>query len=672
MKIYYSVILLFSLSILLQAQIDSTIIELNGIEDPSGKTHLVYEARCCTFTLGFEGVDTNRISINYFNPSKLQDSLIFYEDNLFIHGYNIIRLLDYATGWDKGIIFNTAGLRLGPWFNNYAFININNLACSFSFNGTGLSGINGPVISRIDFSNSDPHRIFASFAFYDSALNNFGLIESNNGGWSWGDDSINTVERFGTNIVVNIKEYIPFYMLSVIPFKDSTMFGLDSSLNLIKTFDGGISSEIVDDNKYWDKIDIDFYYDRNQSAIYVLSKKSGIYYLLRSEDKGNPGTWDLLLQSSKEINFSIDDSVSGVAYYSSGKNLYKTEDYGSSFNVVDEYDLNITGIYKKPVEDTLYVSTPYYIYKSMNGQKEIIKSVSTDNSLQYYPLSIGDKWTYKVTGIAYTEEAEEIDYSFTKEVVRNVLLSNGKTYYESKITRSDIENLIYTYERIDSAEGRVYQMIDGTEVLKFDFKHVPGDTIEQYVDFYGHLVNTVYARDSLVKYDDQWFPSKKYTAWYEDFYLVTARLGLMEYSYTFDFGFENCELMGAYVNGNYYGDTLAVHVDDKRTEQPTEFHLYQNYPNPFNPTTTIKYTIPADLFPLPGELAPIYRGVGGGLVTLKIYDILGREVATLVNEQQRPGIYNVKLDASGLASGVYYCRLQTGSYSETRKMVLLR
>jgi hypothetical protein len=105
------------------------------------------------------------------------------------------------------------------------------------------------------------------------------------------------------------------------------------------------------------------------------------------------------------------------------------------------------------------------------------------------------------------------------------------------------------------------------------------------------------------------------------------------------------------------------------------FTLSQNYPNPFNPVTTIKFSIPA----LTPSLSLGERVSEGRVrVTLKIYDALGREVATLVNEAKEPGIYEVQFsagssgDASGLSSGVYFYRLAAGSFTETKKMVLLR
>jgi hypothetical protein len=93
------------------------------------------------------------------------------------------------------------------------------------------------------------------------------------------------------------------------------------------------------------------------------------------------------------------------------------------------------------------------------------------------------------------------------------------------------------------------------------------------------------------------------------------------------------------------------------------FYLEQNYPNPFNPSTTIKFEIPSVL---------ASGAKQSQFVTLKVYDILGNEVATLVNEEKQPGVYEVEFDAAKLTSGIYFYQLQAGNFSQTKKMVLLR
>ncbi len=103
-------------------------------------------------------------------------------------------------------------------------------------------------------------------------------------------------------------------------------------------------------------------------------------------------------------------------------------------------------------------------------------------------------------------------------------------------------------------------------------------------------------------------------------------------------------------DGTYeYSDEIEVEI------VPTEFALYQNYPNPFNPNTQIRYQLPQE-----------------SKVIIKIYDILGSEVITLLNEKKEPGIYEVVFNRIKLSSGIYFYRLQAGTYVETKKMMLMK
>ncbi|RKY93313.1 MAG: hypothetical protein DRQ13_09615 [Ignavibacteriae bacterium] len=102
-----------------------------------------------------------------------------------------------------------------------------------------------------------------------------------------------------------------------------------------------------------------------------------------------------------------------------------------------------------------------------------------------------------------------------------------------------------------------------------------------------------------------------------------------------------------------YSNEIEVEVDFT----PKEFALYQNYPNPFNPTTTIEYQIPEQSF-----------------VTLKVFDVLGNEITTLINEEKPAGKYNVELriDNIELSSGIYFYQLKAGRFIQTKKMILLK
>ena len=92
---------------------------------------------------------------------------------------------------------------------------------------------------------------------------------------------------------------------------------------------------------------------------------------------------------------------------------------------------------------------------------------------------------------------------------------------------------------------------------------------------------------------------------------------------------------------------------------PSAYSLKQNYPNPFNPTTKIKF-----------DVANVKQA--SLLVTLKVYDIMGREVQTLINEKLTPGTYEVTFDGSALSSGVYFYKLISDGFTETKRMLMIK
>jgi len=107
-----------------------------------------------------------------------------------------------------------------------------------------------------------------------------------------------------------------------------------------------------------------------------------------------------------------------------------------------------------------------------------------------------------------------------------------------------------------------------------------------------------------------------------------------------------------------------VNVVSLSNEIPTGFKLEQNYPNPFNPSTKIRFYLPSTLsFPNVSI---------GNPVKLTIYDITGREIQTLVNKNLSAGTYEVTFDASALNSGIYFYRLSTNNFSETKRMLMLK
>jgi hypothetical protein len=100
---------------------------------------------------------------------------------------------------------------------------------------------------------------------------------------------------------------------------------------------------------------------------------------------------------------------------------------------------------------------------------------------------------------------------------------------------------------------------------------------------------------------------------------------------------------------------MITSVESSVSRLPLWFSLEQNYPNPCNPSTTIRFELPKS-----------------SDVRLSVFDMLGREVSVLVNERRGAGVHEVRFDASGLSSGIYFYRLQAGTYVDTRKLLMIR
>ena len=107
--------------------------------------------------------------------------------------------------------------------------------------------------------------------------------------------------------------------------------------------------------------------------------------------------------------------------------------------------------------------------------------------------------------------------------------------------------------------------------------------------------------------------------------------------------------------GDVWIKDLVTTIDDNEVSIPSKFNLDQNYPNPFNPSTRISYQLPTL-----------------SKVVLKVYDILGREVTTLVNREQNAGNYKIIFNSSNLSSGIYFYRIVSGVFTQTKKMMVIK
>jgi hypothetical protein len=287
---------------------------------------------------------------------------------------------------------------------------------------------------------------------------------------------------------------------------------------------------------------------------------------------------------------------------------------------------------------------------------------SVKDALNYYPLHIGDYWQYKMTRDSSNDWNLNKTWTGYKEVIGDTVIPNNKRYFKMKVvgistnmfeTHESPDRFNMAYVRIDSSTTAVYQYIPPTNEIVIDSLLVKkGSEICRlaictditYKSYFGiSSVITKSLRNALV-FDDFGFN-----------WDIAYGLGELKRSYyitdPYAIDFQNI-LTYAKINNVEYGTKVDVTISEKL---PIQAVLYQNYPNPFNPVTTIDYSVPKI-----------------GFVTIKVYDILGREVMTLLNENKLVGNYNVEFNASKLVSGVYFYRMQAGDFVQTKKLILLK
>jgi hypothetical protein len=273
-------------------------------------------------------------------------------------------------------------------------------------------------------------------------------------------------------------------------------------------------------------------------------------------------------------------------------------------------------------------------------------------SIKYFPLSVGNIYVYHWTRTAFPPQSGTI----REYIVTDAIINNHRYYQYS--SNSPYQN---SWLRTDSVTGSLYYYTPNNNPCPSN----PNDGLLDSLALrlgqsYSCNSNYITCTDTntVSLFGSQWYSKSISLQAYP--YSRGSRyvkfIGRAEYGECFN-GFCYTEtLLGCVLNGIVYGDTsIPTGIMTLNNNIPNDFSLSQNYPNPFNPKTNIKIDIP--------------KSTSAKLI---IYDILGREVATLVNEHLKPGTYEVDWDGSNYPSGVYFYRLTTEYYSETKKMVLIK
>ena len=283
-----------------------------------------------------------------------------------------------------------------------------------------------------------------------------------------------------------------------------------------------------------------------------------------------------------------------------------------------------------------------------------------DTVLSYLPLAIGNQWQYRVHEVI-PPYIDSTYYSlFTVE--GDTIMPNGYQYQVISSSHSSTR-----YVHIDSTTACVYEYdFDSSRGFMTDsLRCSEGDLFGR--DIYCQLIDTA----TVLNYQTWIMSIDRTIPDFTETHTLAIDIG-MTYQYIYTSGgwgtTETSSLVYAKINGYEFGE-LVTSLNEI-TNELLKYKLHQNYPNPFNPSTTIKFTILS---------VGVYRNT---LVQLKIYDVLGNEVATLVNEVKPSGEYQIEFSAKGgsasggdawnLASGIYFYKLFAGNFVEIKKMILLK
>jgi hypothetical protein len=294
------------------------------------------------------------------------------------------------------------------------------------------------------------------------------------------------------------------------------------------------------------------------------------------------------------------------------------------------------GFSVQQTSDGGYVVAGLYASNDMNDQALLVKM---DPS--------GDTTWLKTFGGVSSEKAWSVQQTSDGGfIVVGTTLSFGAGDFDVYVIRTDVNgNTAWTktYGGADLDEGRsVWQTTDGGFIitgLTYSFGAGSRDVYLIKINSFGDVLweKTYGGVSAEIGYSVQ----------------QTEDGGYIVVGETSSFGAGNLDVY--LIKTDSLGNQIATDVEELNSELPSKFSLIQNYPNPFNPTTTIRYSISKESF-----------------VTLKIYNLMGEEVATLINKEQAIGNYDIEFNAKALPSGVYLYRIQAGDFVQIRKMKLFK
>ncbi len=288
------------------------------------------------------------------------------------------------------------------------------------------------------------------------------------------------------------------------------------------------------------------------------------------------------------------------------------------------------------------------------------------NKITGYPLKVGNVFVFKMT--TFSSNPYVYDSSYVRSLITRDSVLNSKRYFT--IGNFPLGNGSNDRYRFDTLTGRFLKFDSSINCNNYIHESLVDSLWVRYNDsvhFCNSYLNTCTDTANVVCFGISEVSRKVMSSYnggihYLYYYRVySQKFGLMIYegggSGTFGYNWTRYTLTGCVIDNIVYGDTTVYLTGIRQISNltPNKFLLYQNYPNPFNPSTTIKFDVPKS-----------------SLIKLIIYDELGREVMTLVNEELKAGTFETEWQAVNFPSGIYFYRLKGGDFVETKKLVLLK
>ncbi|PKL88256.1 MAG: hypothetical protein CVV23_10985 [Ignavibacteriae bacterium HGW-Ignavibacteriae-2] len=581
-------------------------------------------------------------------------------------GANLYKTKDSGNNWFKlladSIRISFDQIVINPRNSNTLFIKGNNRLYRVRNSVIDTAGIYDPVNFIID-----PVDTTIMYASKNDSLfgTGEGLYKSVDAGDTWSHYPTEGLPYQGATINVSI----------INPSDPKIIYGTVPRFGVFKTTNGGSNWEVT--NIVCEGSNSLGYEIINGNRGEVICVSDG-WNIIKTKDMGK--TWykpKVEPQESKSfhyyfstLSFNPEDKNEGL--FIDGTRLYKTTDAGDSWYETERFN-NCTGV-------KYHDFNPNIIYVSSIEEGYIAKHITFDGGISWSikPSYSPHLFSSIEENIGYTYQPGHVlkttDFGqtwATKDSGLKIQTDRKVAYIKDLAISESNPNVLYSCQ---------YNLFNLTELIKAVSKSTDGGENWFSIDSSLYLVDPNFRPKSLMvdpENPDRLFLGLEQNGiFYEDDYspggLYLTENGGKDWKKLFSGTVNRIKLddsspKNIYFHTNYgiirLPDTAKVTGIIRTSQFPQEFYLSQNYPNPFNPSTIIEYNIPS----------ASQAGNLNNNITLKVYNIVGREVATIVNKSQKPGNYKVKFNGAGLASGIYYYRLVSGEkYVSTKKMIYLK